>query len=412
MQMKKTSIFLLVLIVGIAAMAGIGRAEEDENPPVGTIFLPQIYAIQPPSTITDAWLTDQSAIRSDTFAPGEIVTYQIRGNNPRNWPVEVNFSWQQVGDCGESQLYEQTLTLPAGDWVYQYDGVALDCLGAYDNTVTITADDFTDTLSTQGKVVDTSSDIITRQAVHGFEKCGLPSIEKMQTWAQESPYTVFNIYLGGDHFACKLLIDADWVRATAAQGWEFILTWAGHGTSCWEAGKDNYHPISSKPAVAYQEGRDAAEEAIGAARSLGFLGQKIIYYDVEGYTNDENSVCSKSMQAFLEGWAARLQENGDKAGAYGSPCRSYILDWWTNDPLLDDIWFARWSYEEYTEGVTVDDSGSCALPDKVWPGRRIRQYAGDHNEEWPACPAENCTAINGITSNVIYGEITRLLIGE
>jgi hypothetical protein len=249
---------------------------------------------------------------------------------------------------------------------------------------------------------------------HGFEKCGLPSIEQMAIWKQYSPYDVFNIYLGGAHFACNLLIDADWVRATAEQGWDFILTWAGHGTSCWEAGKENYHPISSDPAEAYQEGRTAAEEAISAARNLGFLGPKIIYYDVEGYS-DVDPTCRPAMDSFLEGWTTRLHEAGDKAGAYGSPCRSYITDDWVDhNPLLDGIWFARWSYDGYYENATVDDSESlyCPLPDNVWPGQqRLRQYAGDHSETWGVCDEddETCT-INSITSNVIYGEITRLVL--
>ena len=175
--------------------------------------------------------------------------------------IEVRFRWSQTGDCGENLLYEELLTLPAGNWEYQFSGVTLNCLGTYANTVTISYNDYASTYTTNFEVVDTSSQIIISEA-HGFEKCGLPSIDQMAIWEQESPYDVFNIYLGGDHFACNLLIDADWVRATAVQGWDFILTWAGHGTSCWEAGRLNYHPISSDPAEAYQEGRLAAEEAI------------------------------------------------------------------------------------------------------------------------------------------------------
>jgi hypothetical protein len=293
-----------------------------------------------------------------------------------------------------------------------------DCLGSYFNTITISYGRYTATYTTNFEVIDTSSEIIISQA-QGFEKCGLPSVAQMQIWKQYSPYDVFNIYLGGEHFACNLLIDAEWVRATAQQGWDFILTWAGHGTSCWEAGRINYHPISLNPVKAHREGRAAAEEAIAAARTLGFLGQKIIYYDVEGYTDDEDHRCSQAMDAFLEGWAERLHESGDKAGAYGSPCRSYIMEWADNDPALDDIWFARWEYNDndeyyYIESASVDDSDSqyCPLPDNVWPGHRIRQYAGDHSEIWPECPDANCTTINGITSNVLYGEITRLLMGD
>ncbi len=412
MHIKRMRVYLLILVIGLAAVSGIGLAADDLDQE--EIFLPLVVNMLPPPLLQDAWVVDQSDIRSETFAPGETVEYHIRGDNPSYTAVGVLYRWQQSGDCGESQVFEETLTVPAGAWAYQHTGVTLDCLGTYTNTVTITYKGSTSTLTTYINVVNTSSQIVVSQS-HGFEKCGLPSIEQMGIWKQESPYDVFNIYLGGDHFACNLLIDADWVRATALQDWDFILTWAGHGTSCWEAGKTNYHPISSDPTEAYQEGRIAAEEAIGAARNLGFLGQKIIYYDVEGYS-DIDPTCRPAMEAFLEGWAARLHENGDKAGAYGSPCRSYIMDWADNDPPLDDIWFARWSYDEYYKLASVwdDPSASCALPNDVWANnQRIRQYAGDHSETWGPCDEDDDTCtINGITSNVLSGEITKLLLGE
>jgi hypothetical protein len=411
MIIKTTHIFLLIMAVGMIAVTGIALAASDLSQSE-QIFLPQIMKILPPPTLQDAWVTDQIGIRSDTFAPGESVEYHIQGENPSDVSIQVDFKWSQVADCGESQVHEETLTLPPGRWSYHFLGNTLGCLGTSENTVTISDGDNTSTITTNTKVLDSSSQIVVSQS-HGFEKCGLPSIEQMATWKQESPYDVFNIYLGGEHFACNLLIDADWVREIAEQGWDFILTWAGHGTSCWEAGRSNYHPISSNPSKAYQEGRLAAEEAIAAARSLGFLGQKIIYYDVEGYS-DVDDTCRPAMVAFLEGWAARLHESGDKAGAYGSPCRSYMMDWADNDPHLDDIWFARWSYDSYDQAATVDDSEStyCPLPDDVWPGkRRIRQYAGDHAETWGTCNGDDCT-INSITSNVMYGEITELLLGE
>jgi len=414
MKIKRMSILLLILTAGLAVVAGIGQAAGAlaADPPFVNISLPVILHQPPPPILLDAWVTDQTGIRTETYRPGETVFYHIYGNNPANAMIEVRFQWSQSGDCGENLLYDQLLTLPAGDWEYQFGGVMDNCLGSHANTVTISHQGYTSTLTTDFIVVDTGSQIITT-AAQGFEKCGLPSIEQMGIWAQYSPYSVFNIYLGGDHFACNLLIDADWVRATAQQGWDFILTWAGHGTYCWEENTSEYHPISSNPVKARREGRAAAEEAIAAARELGFLGQKIIYYDVEGYA--DVSTCRVAMDAFLEGWAERLDESGDKAGAYGSPCLSYIKDWADNDPALDNIWFARWSYDEYSQEASVDDSESqyCPLPDNVWPGHRIRQYAGDHSETYGPCDEEDTTCtLNGITSNVLTGEITKLLLGE
>ena len=419
MKIKRMPIFLLVLIVGLVVVGWISQAADAlaaDDPPFLTISLPVILFQPPPPVLLDAWVSDQTGIRTEIYRPGETVWYHIHGNNSANTMTEVHFQWNQSGDCGENLLFDQMLTVPAGEWGYQFEGVMGNCLGSYANTVTISREDDSSTRTTDFSVVDTSSQIIISQS-QGFEKCGLPSIEQMGIWAQESPYEVFNIYLGGDHFACNLVIDADWVRVTAQQGWDFILTWAGHGTYCWEENTKEYHPISSNPVKARREGRAAAEEAIAAARKLGFLGQKIIYYDVEGYA--DVPTCRVAMDAFLEGWAERLHDSGDRAGAYGSPCLSYILDWVDNNPALDDIWFARWEYNDdgeysYNEFATVNDSNSqyCPLIDSIWPEQRIRQYAGDHSETWPECPDENCTTINSITSNVLDGEITKFLLGE
>ena len=420
MKIRRMPVLLLVLMMGLAVIGWMGQVADAlaaDDPPFLTISLPVILHQPPPPVLLDAWVSDQTGIRTETFQPGETVWYHISGNNPAFSTVEVRFLWRQAGDCGEYLVFDQLLSLQPGDWEFQFKGVVENCLGNYANSVSISRADDTSIRTTDFSIVDTSSQVIISQG-QGFEKCGLPSVGQMAIWKQHSPYSVFNIYLGGDHFACNLLIDAEWVRETAQQGWDFILTWAGHGTFCWEENTKEYHPISSNPIKARREGRAAAEEAIAAARELGFLGPRVIYYDVEPYAN--NDICRNSMDAFLDGWAERLHESGDKAGAYGSPCLSYIKDWADNEPALDDIWFARWKYNDdgeydYDENATVDDSDSqyCALPDSVWPGRRIRQYAGDHSETWGPCNEddETCT-INSITSNVLEGEITRLLIGE
>lgn len=416
MKMKRMLILLLVLMVGLVVVGWIAQTADAlaaDDPPFLTISLPVILQQMPPAVLLDTWVSDQTGIRTETYRPGETAWYHIYGNNPATAMIEVHLRWRQASDCGEYLVFDQALSLPPGDWEFQFEGVMDNCLGSYVNTVAISRGDDSSTRTTYFSVVDSNSQIILSQE-QGFEKCGLPSVEQMGIWKQHSPYEVFNIYLGGDHFACNLLIDAEWVRATAQQGWDFILTWAGHGTYCWETA----HPISSNPIKARREGRAAAEEAIAAARALGFLGQRVIYYDVESYT--ANETCRFAMAAFLEGWAERLRESGDKAGAYGTPCFSYIMDWVDNEPVLDDIWFARWKYNDdgeydYDEFATVDDSDSqyCPLPDHVWPGRRIRQYAGDHSETWGPCDEDDDTCtLNGITSNVMAGEITRLLIGE
>ena len=136
-------------------------------------------------------------------------------------------------------------------------------------------------------------------------------------------------------------------------------------------------------------------------RNLGFSDDKIIYYDLEGYTESQD--CRNAVNSFLAGWTARLHEQGFKAGAYGSPCRSFISDWWNNTPLLDDIWIARWlSPAEYRPEVSVFGE-ICGLTDDMWDGqRRLRQYAGDHPETWGGI------YLGSIDSNVLLGEVTAI----
>jgi len=419
MRSKLLRLLLLIFIFSSTLIGGTGFAAENSLTE-SQIFLPVIAKPLPEPELTEIWGEDANSIRNTTFIPGETVEYWIRGYNNAGGNIEVEYTWNQSGPCGSTLVYSDTITLSPGNWSFSHPGLAPTCVGTYTNVAEISIESHTSMQMTTFQVMDTNSQIVVTDEgdnVHGFEKCGLPSPTQMAIWKQYSPYSVFNIYLGGAHFACNLLIDADWVQEVAQQGWGFILTWAGHGTSCWEAGKENYHPISSNTAEAYQEGRDAAEEAIAAARNLGFMGPKIIYYDVEGYS-DVDPTCRPAMDAFLEGWTIRLHEVGDKAGGYGSPCRSYITEnWIKHNPILDDVWFARWSYSGYTENVSVWDSPTviCPLPDNVWAGQqRIRQYAGDHDEIWPPCDedANTCTAINSITSNVIVGEITELVVNN
>jgi hypothetical protein len=234
----------------------------------------------------------------------------------------------------------------------------------------------------------------------GFDKCGLPTVEQMQTWWKESPYQVFNIYLGGSSFACNNPeLNIDWVWEVSQQGWEYILTWVGPQSPCFNTVKPK---ISPNVAVAYQQGIDQADLAIDVAEKLGLVGDKIIYYDIEGY-EDNQTTCRDAVDSFLTGWTERLHDQGFKAGAYGSPCRSFMGDWWNNNPRLDDIWFARWiSPYQYRPEVSLFGN-ICTLTDSMWANnQRLRQYAGDHNEVWGG------VSLGSIDSNILGGEITAI----
>jgi len=393
---KKWIILAAILAVIIPFSGALSQSEITDAEK--SIYLPLLVNQQPPVELTDIWVGNAGGYERSAYRPGDEVRFIIVGENPLGAPTNVDLIWDQDGPCGETQIFTKTLTVESGIWVDSVAGTTPDCLGTYTNTVQLAYGSFISTLTTTFEVVNYSSEIVINEE-QGFDKCGLPSVGDMQTWWEESPYTVFNIYLGGSSFACdNPELDADWVWDISQQGWEFTLTWVGPQSPCFNTSRPK---IFSDVGLAYQQGKDQADLAIATAESLGISGDKIIYYDIEGYT--ESSACRNAVDSILTGWTARLHEQGFKAGAYGSPCRSFMSDWWNNEPLLDDIWIARWIIPyEYRPEVSVFGE-VCGLTDDMWDGqRRLRQYAGDHHESYDG------VSLGSIDSNVLLGEITAI----
>jgi hypothetical protein len=238
-----------------------------------------------------------------------------------------------------------------------------------------------------------------------FDKCTPPPVEEMQTWWEDSPYSTINIYLGGISLACSYReTDPDWFTQVANQGWSFILTWAGPQAppGC-HTPTDFSHPMSIDPDIAYQEGRIEAEAAVDSAAAIGFKGDLVIYYDIEGY--EDTDECRTAVASFLEGWVERLHELEVSSGAYGSACRSYIADWAANDPPPDNVWIAHWYENNYDPEATVwdDPINIPCLSDDLWANsQRIKQYNGDHYETWGDLKIK-------IDSNVLDGQVNALL---
>ena len=67
------------------------------------------------------------------------------------------------------------------------------------------------------------------------------------------------------------------------------------------------------------------------------------------------------------------------------------------------MWIAHWYLDEYDPDATVWDT-PC-LSDSLWPGsRRLKQYAGGHDETWGGVRLR-------IDSNVLNGEVNLLPVG-
>jgi hypothetical protein len=364
--------------------------------PAAVLFMPFIHVVKTPEVeLLDAWSSDAAGGKLQAFMPAAPILYHAGGMNNLTNPAEIALRWQQYGACASGQVFSDTVTIPAGDWDHANPGTAPTCTGVFSATANLKYD-YIDTSETTYFVVNRPG-TVQISVQQGFDKCYAPSLSDMQTWWEESPYVIYNIYLGGISFACKNdpLLNAVWVRQAAQQGWGFLLTWVGPQAPC----TSFKYKMSSDADEAYDEGKAEAIAAVNKAESLGFFGQKVIYYDLEAFPNASNS-CKRAARAFIRGWAEQLNALGQRSGAYGSPCSSYISEWATNAPPPDNIWMAHWYTDFYDPDAQVYDT-PC-LDDGLWSHhQRVKQYAGGHSETWGG---EKLT----IDSNVFDGEINLL----
>ncbi len=214
-----------------------------------------------------------------------------------------------------------------------------------------------------------------------LDQCLLPTTAQMQTWWNNSPYRITNVYIGGGmlYHGCSVP-DRNWIEAVRNQGWGIIPTWVGPQAPC-----SKYHlRMSSDPATAFQQGQAEADAAIATASGIGLtisdtLGT-IIYYDVEGY-NPAKINCRNAVNSFIAGWTERLNYRGNRSGSYGGACTSYLSDWAKAIFPPQNVWVADWIYKHYKENVPL--FGITCLSDALWPNhQRILQYASAHNETY------------------------------
>ena len=365
--------------------------------PVAAIYMPWMSVFKTPAVeLLRALTSDQSGGKLQAFLPGETIIYQTGGVNNTGGLADAGLDWVLDGPCASGVVYSDTHTL-APIWEHDHYSTAPGCTGVFTATASLRYETLEQSRATRYAVNPPGSIQVNVQ--HGFDKCYFPDLDDMETWWLSSPYVVYNLYLGGISFACDdMPLDAVWVHQAAQQGWQFILAWVGPQAPC----SKFKHKFSEDPGEAYIEGREEAASAHSAAVSLGFFGPKVIYYDLESYSGAD-AECRQAAKAFLQGWSEKLHDLGDKSGAYGAPCTSYISDWATVDTPPDDVWIAHWYLDEYDPDATVWDT-PC-LSDSLWPGsRRLKQYAGGHNETWGGVRMR-------IDSNVLNGEVNLLPVG-
>jgi photosystem II stability/assembly factor-like uncharacterized protein len=368
------------------------------TPTLQSLFFPIVVENTGLSDIelNQVWFADSKGNRQDAFLSHHEIRFYGLGYS-RGVTDSIHLAWDQAGPCGANQVFSGTVQVNPGVWQTYLSSTAPDCIGVYTNTLQFTYRYFTETLSADF-VVNPPSQVIIG-AHQGFDRCNIPSIADMQTWWFKSPYYSINLYIGGSLSHCdNQELNAEWVQKVSKQGWTFIPTWVGPQAPC----TSFRERISYDPQISNQQGRTEADSAIEALTQIGLLGENIVYYDVESYSAAKtNPSCRDAMNSFLNGWTERLHARGYRAGAYGASCNSFISEWATISPTLDDVWIAHWHLPPlYDPEATVWDA-PC-LSNLLWANhQRIKQYAGDHIETWGGVSMP-------IDSDVIDGEVSYL----
>ncbi|RCK73902.1 MAG: hypothetical protein ANABAC_2976 [Anaerolineae bacterium] len=244
------------------------------------------------------------------------------------------------------------------------------------------------------------SPLIAVMQGHAFDKCEIPSLDKLAVWRQTSPYRAVNLYIGGIHRACdNKALSPEYIVQLRQQGWGLIPTWVGLQARC----TTYTYRMSKYPPKAYLEGRNEADLATEAARELGLTNVagtgSVIYYDLEHY-DISNEECNQAARAFINGWVERMNELGMIGGVYssGGPL-SQFADLPNPPPV---IWAAHWMDTFYNPQATVWDV--YRLSNELWKDRqRLRQYTGGHPETWGEVTLNiDSNVMDGIVSFHLY----------
>jgi glycoside hydrolase-like protein len=208
----------------------------------------------------------------------------------------------------------------------------------------------------------------------GFDACAAPSQAAMDAWLG-SPYRAVGVYIGGVHRACaQPNLTPKWVTTQVKKGWHLVPAYVGMQAPC----TSFKYRLDLDQGIARNQGRDAANDAIGLSSALGLTGGSVIYNDMESY-NTADGACSGAVMAFLSGWSDQLRDRGYRSGVYSS-AGSGITDLVRNFDNRgysrpDHVWYGWWNNQANADGGRF-------LPVDRWSGQRIHQFAGGHDESY------------------------------
>ncbi|MEU7603460.1 DUF1906 domain-containing protein [Streptomyces sp. NPDC041003] len=208
----------------------------------------------------------------------------------------------------------------------------------------------------------------------GFDACTAPTQKAMDTWRAESPFRAIGIYIGGRARACaQPRLTARWVERQAGAGWHLMPIWVG--PQPWHSSSTG---LSTDPSEANGQGKEAAEGAVDAARSLGMAEGTVLYNDLENYT--DRATWDAPVVAYLTAWTQRLHELGFRSAAYvsvSSGVKALSAHHHQAPQAMPDVlWAARWNLSASVADADMGLPAGTAL----WAGpRRAHQFRGDHD---------------------------------
>jgi len=220
---------------------------------------------------------------------------------------------------------------------------------------------------------------------YGFDQCNAPSQAAMTAWRKYSPFRAAGIYMSGSLRYChdQPNLTPTWVRTQLAAGWRLLPIHLGRQAACTTVERYQTKKISADPANGYAKARSQgvaeAKVAVAAAQDLGIVRRSTIFYDLESFPI-QTAACRNSALWFLAAWHNQLKLSGYVSGVYSSASTGIKMldDARVNPtnkaPLPTYIWIAEWNNERTTSSDYIRDDG--------WPGRRLHQYRGGHDETY------------------------------
>lgn len=218
-----------------------------------------------------------------------------------------------------------------------------------------------------------------------FDQCQAPSQAAMTAWHKYSPFRAAGIYMSGSLRFChdQPNLTPDWVRTQLSAGWRLLPIHLGRQAACSTVARYQGKLISANPADGYAKARAQgvaeAKIAVAAAQKLGIVKQSTLFYDLESFSI-KTAACRDSSLWFLAAWSNQLKMSGYVSGVYSSASTGIkMLDDQrvvpgNKVPLPTYIWIADWNGKRDTSSAYIRPEG--------WPGRRLHQFRGGHDETY------------------------------